>query len=228
MVEIGSVPTLQRGSFDDARVCVVLLHGYGMQASDLAPFADSLGVPAVFLFPQGPWACPGGGRSWWRRDELAAAAAQAVGPRDLANLYPEGRLEARALLSRYLNAIAPMQGSRPLLLAGFSQGGMLACDLLLHEETKVDALALFSSSRIAFEDWRPRLPRLKDLPALVSHGRDDADLAFAAGEALRDALVEGGASVDWVAFDGGHEIQLPVWRALRRLIRRLAAASPGG
>jgi len=54
------------------------------------------------------------------------------------------------------------------------------------------------------------------LPVLVSHGTHDPDLAFSAGEALRDFFRSSGARVTWQPFEGGHEIPLIVWRALRR------------
>jgi phospholipase/carboxylesterase len=64
--------------------------------------------------------------------------------------------------------------------------------------------------------------RLRGLPVLVSHGRADADLAFAAGERLRDLLAGGGADVTWVPFEQGHEIPLEVWRALRKFMTTLS------
>ncbi|MEO6688976.1 MAG: hypothetical protein ABIS07_13165, partial [Dokdonella sp.] len=114
------------------------------------------------------------------------------------------------------------QGRR-LVLVGFSQGGMLAMDYTLHDGCP-DALVLLSSSRIAFSDWEPRLRRLAGLPVLVAHGHADAELAFAAGENLRDAAIAGGAVVSWVPFDGGHEIPLVVWRSLRQFLRTAAGA----
>ena len=36
---------------------------------------------------------------------------------------------------------------------------------------------------------QPLLPRLEGLPVLVAHGRSDAELAFPAGEGLRDAAL---------------------------------------
>jgi phospholipase/carboxylesterase len=95
---------------------------------------------------------------------------------------------------------------------------MLACDQALRSLLPVDGLILLSSSRIAFDEWRPLLPNLKALPVLISHGRRDADLAFSAGEALRDSLLEIGAAVTWVPFDGGHQIPLMVWRAIRKFL----------
>ncbi len=135
---------------------------------------------------------------------------------DLSTMDPPGRAEARGQLDALLRQFV----SRRCVLVGFSQGGMLAMDYVLHGG-RVDALALLSSTRIAFGDWQPRLAFLAGLPVLVAHGRADAELSFAAGEGLRDAAMAGGADVTWLPFEGGHEIPLVVWRGLRHFLQRL-------
>lgn len=190
---------------------IVVLHGRNMQAADLAPFGTSLGVDAHFVFPDAPLAA-NPGRTWWPVD--SEARLRELGARDLFTMDPAGRIEARAMLGALCDGVA--RGKR-LALVGFSQGGMLAMDYVLHGG-RVDALALLSSTRIAFVDWQPLLPRLAGLPVLVTHGRNDEELSFAAGEALRDAALAGGAAVTWLPFDGGHGIPLPVWRALRKFL----------
>ena len=102
---------------------------------------------------------------------------------------------------------------------------MLAMDYVLHDGTRPEALALLSSTRIAIADWQPRAGQLADLPVLVAHGHADRELAFGAGELLRDFAAGGGARVTWLPFEGAHEIPLVVWRALRSLIRDAARAS---
>lgn len=119
------------------------------------------------------------------------------GPMDLAAMDPPGRVDARRQLAELLEPFA----TRRRVLAGFSQGGMLAMDHVLHGG-RADALALLSSTRIAFADWQPRLGRLAGLPVLIAHGRADQELAFAAGERLRDAAIAGAAEVSLVAFRG--------------------------
>jgi phospholipase/carboxylesterase len=130
-------------------------------------------------------------------------------------MHPEGRARARAGLHALCEQITR---GRRLALVGFSQGGMLAMDYVLHGG-RADALALLSSSRMAFDEWRPLLPRLAGMPMLIAHGRGDLELSFAAGEALRDAALAGAAEVTWFPFDGGHGIPLPVWRELRRFLQ---------
>jgi phospholipase/carboxylesterase len=214
-IDVGGLSTIAIGDAD-ADTVVVFLHGRSMLAADLAAFAHSLGVPAYYLFPDAPLAATPRGRCWWPRDEAAHASAGAA--LDRVATDPPGRAAARALLETFC---AELPNGRRRVLVGFSQGGMLAMDAVLHG-LHVDALVLLSSSRIAFGDWQPRLARLHRLPMLIAHGHTDAELAFAAGEGLRDAALAGGARVTWLPYDGGHEIPLVVWRSLRAFLRELA------
>lgn len=209
----GKLHMLERGN-PESPLVVVMLHGRNMQAADLAPFGASLGIDAHFVFPDAPLAAEPG-RTWWPVDSEARQREQ--GARDLHAMDPPGRAEARAMLGALCDGVAH---GRRLALVGFSQGGMLAMDYVLHGG-RADALALLSSTRIAFDEWQPLLPRLTGLPVLVAHGREDEELSFAAGEALRDAAIAGGATVTWLPFEGGHGIPLPAWRALRRFLASL-------
>lgn len=211
-VQLGGLDAIVVGALP-ARAVVVVLHGRQMFATDLAPFAHSLDIDVTFVIPDAPLAAEPRGRCWWPSDD--EERAQRGGPIDLFALDPVGRAEGRAALDALCGAFAR---DVPLALAGFSQGGMLAMDYVLHGG-RADVLALLSSSRIAYSDWLPRLGALAGKPVLVAHGHDDMELPFAAGLALRDAAIAGGAKTEWLAFEGGHVIPLVVWRALRRFLR---------
>ena len=206
-----------------AELAVVVLHGRQMCAADLAPFARSLvaSAPAYWVFPDAPLAAEPRGRTWWPVDSEARMRRLAAGPMELSAMDPDGRAEARARLGGLVTALA-----RRYVLVGFSQGGMLAMDYVLHDGTRPEAPALLSSTRIAIGDWQPRVERLADLPVLVAHGHADQELAFGAGELLRDFAAAGGARVTWLPFEGAHEIPLVVWRALRSVLRQLAPTAP--
>ena len=165
------------------------------------------------------------GRAWWFIDAKLRDEAIARGPRDFAVQHPPDLPAARVRLLAFLEAARAVAGARPLVAGGFSQGGMLTCDTLLRSRFAVEGMALFSASRIAFDEQEPLYAArpFGGLPVVVSHGQADPDLAFAAGEALRDALVRAGADVAWVPFAEGHEIPLVVWRRLRMLLLKLAA-----
>jgi len=210
------------------RALLVLLHGLGMRPEVLAPFPQALALPVVSAVPPGPVVHADGSRAWWPVDLAARRlrlADPAHGPADLVDRRPAGREAARAVLAAELARLRSTWPDLPLVLAGFSQGGMLALDHLLGQDDglPVQGLVLMSSSRIAAVDWACRWPRVAGLPVLVAHGRQDADLSFAAGEGLRNALEAAGAQVQWLPFDGGHEIPLIVWRALRRFVLQRSA-----
>jgi phospholipase/carboxylesterase len=224
VVELGGLRAISVGDRAAAPVVVVLAHGFQMAPGDLSPFAHSIQAPAWFLFPEAPGLAEPRGRAWWHIDAKKRLEAMSRGPRDFMGEHPPDLPAARARLLRFLEVVRVEAGSRPLVVGGFSQGGMLTCDGVLRARLAVAALTLFSSSRICFDEWRPLLEGtpLRGVPALVSHGRADDDLSFAAGEALRDCLAAAGADVTWVPFDEGHQIPLLVWRRLRRLILELA------
>lgn len=204
------------------RAIVVILHGYGMRPEDLSPFAHSLQLEATCYLPEAPLRAEDSGRAWWPIDQDRRAAAMAAGPRDLAAECPAGVGEAHTALSKVLDEVQRRHQGIPLILVGFSQGGMLACDYVLRHGAGVAALGLLSASRISADEWNSLSPRLAGLPVLVSHGAKDPDLSFQAGEALRDLCLGAGGVVTWVPFEGGHEIPLVVWRALRKFIREIA------
>jgi phospholipase/carboxylesterase len=220
-----SLEALTVGTPGKAVAQVVLLHGYDMRPEDLEPFSHSLNVPALFHFPRGILPSPAGNRCWWPIDQERRARQMQVGARDLFDEAPPGRPAARAALCGFLDGIRARHPGLPLLLGGFSQGGMLSCDTVLCAAQPVAGLILLSASRIAFDDWQRQRHRLAGLPVMVSHGTHDPDLAFAAGEALRDFHRNSGAQVTWQPFDGGHEIPLVVWRTLRRFITNASRIS---
>lgn len=225
-MEVAGLTTTTIGPADPA-LTVVLLHGYSMEATDLAPFAHSIGVPALFLFPQGPVVSPSRGHAWWDVAEEARSVALSQGPRDLAGQYPPGLPAAREQLASFLDAVNKLFKAPRLVVGGFSQGGMLAADWVLHSASRVDGLVLLSASRLAVREWRPLGERLRGLPVFLSHGRLDADLAFSAGKNLCDFMLASGAQVTWVPFDGGHEIPLVAWRGLRNFLNTLLQCRAG-
>lgn len=202
---------------EEPRLNVVLLHGYSMTAADLSPFAHSLGIAALFHFPEAPTACAEGGLCWWPL--IAEGRLRHSGARDLAAAHPPGRDVARSALHEALQRVRARWPGLPLVLGGFSQGAMLSCDYLLqHEAIPVAGLVLMSGSRLAFDEWEPRLARMHGLPTFLSHGTRDDDLSFGAGMALEMALRRAGARTEWLPFEGGHEIPLVVWRGLKRFL----------
>jgi predicted esterase len=221
---IAGLEGLRIAACGEERAVIVLLHGYSMDPMELAPLAEAMRLPATIYLPRGILAAESQGRAWWPVDLIRRAQQMARGARDLFDEDPPGREELRQLFCGLVAELTVRHAGQPLILAGFSQGGMLAGDLVFRGGLRPQALALMSSCRIAAAEWqRSRMDALHRLPVLVAHGRHDDDLSVKAGERLRDLFSENGALVSWLPFDGGHGMPLVVWRALRRF----AAGVPG-
>jgi phospholipase/carboxylesterase len=202
---------------------VVLLHGWGADGDDLIPLARELSAARVrFIVPAAPLPHPHGGRMWWaldldRRRKLVAEGKE----RELAQEVPPGLPPARAKVQALLKQVRARYRPQVLVVAGFSQGGMLATDVALAGDPPVDRLASLSGTFLAEPVWRERLKQLKRKPAaLLSHGREDALLPFAASDRLRQVLADAGLDVTWVPFDGGHTIPAEVITRLRAFLGR--------
>ena len=201
---------------------VVLLHGYGAPGDDLVGLAGYLRLPGVrFVFPEAPLALPQGGRAWWPLD-LALFERRARGERvDRSEDLPPELPAVRAAMLDFLSALESDLGvtRERVLIGGFSQGAMVACDLALHSTPLPAGLILLSTTLIAQAAWAPRFARLSKLPVLQSHGTADPLLDHADALRVRDLLRAAGAEVTFVEFEGGHEIDVGVLAALQRFLQ---------
>ena len=212
----------------EPRVLVLLLHGLDMNPAQLAPLVRSLKLPALVALPAGPVERADATHAWWPVDDAARAARLRAGPADLHDSHPPGRERARDAVHAAARALRERAPGLPLVAAGFSQGAMLALDCVLQSPPlRVDALSLWSASRMAFSEWAPAMHRLRGVRVDLLHGRADENLDIGAATSLRDALASADADVRWSPFDGGHEIPLQAWVRLRRLVRELANAKQG-
>ena len=209
---------------------IVLLHGWGAPGDDLVPLGQEINAPSGtrFVFPEAPLALQMGfggpssasGRGWWmldleqRQREIAAGRA-----RDLSRKIPEGLAGARAKVIALLDELERRLGAKQMVLGGFSQGAMLACDVALHTGKPLAGLVMLSGTLLAADEWTPLMPKRKGLRVFQSHGSADPLLPSFMAESLRDLLMQAGLSVEWVGFRGGHEIPGVVLEKLGGFLR---------
>ncbi len=212
----------------DAKTTVVLLHGFGAPGNDLVALTQYLGPRAPstrFVFPEAPielGGMYGDSRAWWLLDLARLEAELRGGGRvDRSSELPDGLPAAREHMLRFLDQLQARFSiaNDQLVLGGFSQGAMLSLDVALHRATPPSALILMSGTLIAESAWAPRLVNLKDVPIVMSHGKNDSLLPYSVAETLRDKLTAAGAKVTWHPFIGAHEIPAAVLAAVGDLLR---------
>lgn len=214
----------------------VLLHGFGAPGSDLIGLTGALApLPQVtFVYPAGlhslGFPFSGDGRAWWPLDFNDLDGARLRGDWDVVvSAEPSGLAEAREALGEAIAALERDHGiaRERLVLGGFSQGAMLACDYVLRASTPLAGLVLLSGMPIALPTWTKLLPARRGLPVFQSHSPDDQVLPFAQAERLATLLAHAGLHSEFVRFRGGHGIPLPVIDGLRSFLTRLAGATSG-
>jgi phospholipase/carboxylesterase len=204
----------------------VLLHGYGSSPAEWIPFTYTIRLPAGrrFVMPEGsettvPPDGPANGRAWWRLG-LDAYRRTGDGLPDLARTNPPGLATADRRVRALLDELA-MTGRYPRdrqMLAGFSQGGMIAADIAFTTDEPIEALVLLSTTFVNESAWRAGMARRRGLPVFIAHGRRDDILPCDAAERLQQAMRDAGLQVTWFPFDGGHEMPAEVVTALNAFL----------
>ena len=210
---------------------MVLFHGYGASAEDLAPLAGVVAPQCATFFPDGDLRVPTGpnseGRAWFPIDMVALNEAMQSGQhRSFADHVPDGFDKAVTVTRPLLEALAKKYDR--LIVGGFSQGAMLAAAHALACHVEFAGLVLLSGNLVdrgRFEATamtsrqQSLLGRLK---VFQSHGRRDPVLGLAGAEKLAEAFTHLGAEVAFESFDGGHEIPREVCLTLAKFIQRVA------
>lgn len=201
------------------RHSVIWLHGLGADGNDFVPLVDELELPAElgirWVFPHAPVmpVTVNGGyrmRAWY----------DIVAPDLAARVDAEGIRRSRdALLERMADeqdrGIAPAR----IILAGFSQGGVIALAATLAAAEKPGGVLALSTYLPLREPPTPG-----SAPVFMGHGRFDDIVPLPAAIDARDHLVGLGLPVDWAEYPMAHSVCAEEIGDIRRwLLARLDA-----
>ena len=193
---------LERSSGANPVGTVVWLHGLGADATDFEPLVPVLKLesPLSFVFPNAPKrpVTINGGmemRAWYDIDLSAPLA---------------GSAEIDESTKAILDLVEGIRGDNPtdkIVLAGFSQGGVIALNALVTARTKfrgVMALSTYVHNAEGLVETF-QLENL-DTPVFMAHGLLDPMIPAHRGVASREALSALGFSVEWREYRMGHEV----------------------
>jgi phospholipase/carboxylesterase len=183
----------------EAQQRLVLLHGWGADADDLLDLGSLLVGPEVSVVAlRAPEPHPYGvGRQWY-----------GLQPIDWTQLPA-----AREALTLRLEELATSVDLARTVLLGFSQGGAMALDV----GSSLPLAGIVACSGYPHEGWQPAGGTA---PVLLSHGREDPVVPFAASEEVQRRLARAGASAELLAFNGGHTIDASVLPEIGSFVRQ--------
>jgi len=185
---------------------VIWLHGLGADGNDFVPVVKELKLPPLgirFVFPHAPMrpVTINGGfvmRAWYdiAYQELAFKEDER-GLRESQKLIEE-------LIVRENTRSIP---SSRIVLAGFSQGGVLALQTGLRQSKLLAGLMALSS-------YLPMSPMIEvernaasnSVPIFMGHGITDNIVPLALGKMSRDTLIKLGYEVDWHQYTMPHSV----------------------
>ncbi|MDF5726646.1 MAG: PHB depolymerase family esterase [Rhizonema sp. PD38] len=188
---------------------IVILHGWGANAQDVASLLPLLNLPAYqFVFPNAPfpysYSQAGAGRAWYNLN--------------MENMY-QGLTESREVLTEWMYSLESITGV-PLsrtILSGFSQGGAMTLDVGL----KLPMAALVCMSGYLHPGALDNVETLDATslpPVLITHGRQDTIVPLQSALAACKALESLGVTVQYQEFNMGHEINLEMLELLRNFV----------
>ena len=184
---------------------VIWLHGLGADGHDFEPIVPELRLPAElplrFVFPHAPVrpvTINGGAtmRAWY----------------DILSLDATGRADAAGVResTALLDALIEREQQRgiaadKIVVAGFSQGGAIAINAVLHAQQKLAGLMALSTY-IPLPSEMAASGGNRDLPVFMAHGSFDPMLPMQWGKASAEQLVALGFSVEWHDYPMAHAV----------------------
>lgn len=196
------------GKADDVELpLVIVLHGRGADANDLADLAPMFGRDYRFVFPNAPRPFepyPGTtfGFSWF--DGL---------PPDRASIA-----SSRQLLLELIDDLVRKYPTPPgrIILSGFSQGGMMSLDVGFRTPQKLAGIIVMSGAL-----YEADLPALRgDLPTLIVHGTADEMINVNMARRARRVLEQHGVDVEYHEFLMGHHVTPESMQVIAEFIRK--------
>jgi phospholipase/carboxylesterase len=202
------VPT--RRPDTDTMPMVILIHGRGADANDLADLAPLLDPPsgARFVFPNAPKAFetyPGMAFGWtwfdgWPPEQSSVAAS-------------------RAKLLTFLEELTARYPTSALIIAGFSQGAMMSLDVGLRREVA----GIVAMSGGLYELDLPDLAKAAKVPILIAHGTADDVVLVNYARRARALLENAGFDVDYHEYPMSHQVASEEIEVVKRFIASRAS-----
>jgi phospholipase/carboxylesterase len=187
---------------------IIWLHGLGADGHDFEPVVPHLlwpGAPALrFVFPHAevrPVTINGGMamRAWY--DIVSVEGNRG---------HDEPGIRKSMAQTEELIASETARGIPPgrIVLAGFSQGGAIAIQVALRQQTPLAGLMALSTYLLMADKLRTEAVPGLALPALVAHGETDPMVPLAMGREAAETLRQLGCTVSWKTYPIPHSVSM--------------------
>lgn len=210
---------------EPARAVCVILHGLGDSHLGMAGLAAELRLPEVrYVLPDAPDRYTVG-YSWYTIPPEFFDAAGRMSRERLVESCREEVQRSRRAVHALLDDLRGQYPALPLLLGGFSQGGLIALDAGLTWSGRVGAIFSLSSYFPQARSVLAEVPSGVAIPVFIGHGEADSVVAHEFALETKRQLEEHGVAVEFHSYAGlDHGIDGEELDHLRAFIRRRLSA----
>jgi phospholipase/carboxylesterase len=200
------LPTVELNPEAAPVAVVIWLHGLGADGHDFESIVPALrlpeDLPVRFVFPHAP--------------EVAVSAFGGQQARAWFDFSPNGgadmpgleksALQIKDLIQQEIDNGIPAER---ILLAGFSQGGVMAFHVALYYAKRLAGILALSTFLVEGEKLVSEKEEANEkIPILMCHGQQDTVLPMTLGKSSLASLEGAGYQVEWNEYPMGHEVCL--------------------
>jgi len=201
------LPYVEHNPSSTPNACVIWLHGLGDSGHGFAPIVPALKLPdsmsVKFIFPHAPErpVTINGGmrmRAWYDIKSLDFNSRA-----DLSGVL-ESAAHVETLIQEQVDKGIPTDR---IVLAGFSQGGVIALHLaprFKHKLAGVMALSTYMCEPSLLAQEATDVNR--DIPIMMAHGEQDEVVPIFMGNAAYKTLTENGFNATWQTYTMQHNV----------------------
>ena len=207
----------QTGPTPDA--AVIWMHGLGADGNDFVPIVNEMRLPPSpairFVFPHAPVRPVTLNNGFRMRAWYDLSAGDVTNRADLAGVRAS-QAQIDALIAREkTRGIA----ARRIVLAGFSQGGVIAIQTGVRYPERLAGIVALSTYVVQPEQLAAEgTAANRDVPIFMAHGTYDPMIRLEWGDASRRALVAAGYNVEWHTYPMQHSVTMEEIDAIKTFL----------
>jgi len=190
-----------------ANSCVIWLHGLGDSGAGFAPVVPELGLPQNhsirFIFPHAPEQAVTINQGYVMRSWYDIKSMDLHNRADMDGVLASEKLVTALIQEQIDNGIP----AERIILAGFSQGGVLSLFAGLRYPQKLAGIMALSCYLPTADKLPAQLSDAnKSTPILQQHGRQDDVVQLSAGQMANQLLTNNDYQVTWQTYPMAHNV----------------------
>ncbi|SBT03371.1 Carboxylesterase [Candidatus Accumulibacter aalborgensis] len=219
------LPVVERQSGDSPQYAIIWLHGLGADGHDFEPIVDEFDfdrLPAIrFVFPHAPMRAVTINAGYVMRAWYDIVSPDFAPGREESEGVRQSAQQIEALIARENARGIP---DERVVLAGFSQGGVIALHTgLRHRRRLAGILALSCYLPLTDTLAAEAQAANRDVPIFMAHGRGDPVIPYDFGRRSAKLLEERGYPVQWHGYAAEHTVCMAELRDIETWLQQVLA-----